>query len=792
VRARWKSGIAAVIVGCVVSALAVAARRALYDFVRQEASAQLERRTGLRCSIERVDVDPFRLALHGVALRDVSDTFHVRMDDIVVDVNVAALAFGGKGAVRSIAVRGGAIRADGTREALASVLSFFAGRLGAWEERRGFRATRALGPRVVFEGLRAEIWDELGAFAIVAGFDLRLDGDRLELTARDVSLAPGAFESVGVGGLRLEATLADRRIARIEASEVRIDLTDSSRVVAAGIWTRVRAVLSRMLDAPTRLDRSAFDGGIGWLRWIAPAFAAHIRDLRIVRTSGGSAHDVVAGLDVAFERTGLDRLRTRGRGTPGRGGKLAWDLTLEPLAFRGEGSVELEDVAVAAFEPLLPAGLPLHEPELARIGGELWIDGRRDAIRVVGQIRVHDLALQSPAIAPFPIRGIGLVLDGEATYRFEARRFDIVRLRVTPGPASARLAGAIEWTTDHYLIELDAELPPTRCNDAIAAIPSDLLQEVSGFAMSGTIGGRISTRIDSRDLDATRLTIRFVDGCRFQSVPPIADLARFEQPFVHRVEEPDGSIFEMETGPGTEGWTPIGEISPFLLHAVLAHEDAGFFSHSGFSVGSIREALVRNLRAGRYVMGASTISMQLVKNIFLRREKTLARKIQEVLLTWWIESVMSKERILELYLNVIEFGPGVYGIRQASRHYFGVEPAELSPAQAAYLATILPNPKAYHAHWESGSLPRSWAHHTARFLRLLGERGRYDATAVEEGLRELEQLRFYRPGDPPPEPRRFRGRTRPLPLSGEPDRIDSEWDEAPGGDVTALGAIDTE
>ena len=159
----------------------------------------------------------------------------------------------------------------------------------------------------------------------------------------------------------------------------------------------------------------------------------------------------------------------------------------------------------------------------------------------------------------------------------------------------------------------------------------------------------------------------------------MADLRRFHMPFMHSVLEPNGAEFQMETGPGTPNWAYIEDISPFFVHAVLAHEDAGFFIHRGFSMLHVRNALVRNLKERRYVVGASTITMQLVKNVFLHREKTLARKIQEVLLTWWIERVMEKRDILELYLNVIEYGPGVYGIRN------GAQPL-LQPLAVAALA----------------------------------------------------------------------------------------------------------
>ncbi|MCA9608382.1 MAG: transglycosylase domain-containing protein, partial [Myxococcales bacterium] len=253
-------------------------------------------------------------------------------------------------------------------------------------------------------------------------------------------------------------------------------------------------------------------------------------------------------------------------------------------------------------------------------------------------------------------------------------------------------------------------------------------------------------------------------GCTFLTAPAMADVSRFSTSFVHRVVEPDGTEFQMETGPDTLNWTPLPQISPFLVQAVLGHEDGAFFRHSGFSVPSIRLALVRNLREGRYVYGASTITMQLVKNVFLHREKTLARKVQEVLLTWWIESVMEKRDILELYLNVIEYGPEIYGIRAAAMHYFGRSPALLGPAESAYLATILPNPKAFHSQWEDNEVPASFRRRVARFLRTLGNRERYDAEAVAFGLTRLEDFHFHREGEPVSLPPEHRGHTGPLPI----------------------------
>jgi membrane peptidoglycan carboxypeptidase len=228
------------------------------------------------------------------------------------------------------------------------------------------------------------------------------------------------------------------------------------------------------------------------------------------------------------------------------------------------------------------------------------------------------------------------------------------------------------------------------------------------------------------------------------------------------VTEPDGKVFEMETGPGTSAWTPIEAMSPYFVHAVLVHEDPQFFSHHGFSLINIRNALARDLKERRYAVGASTITMQLVKNVFLHREKTLARKIQEVLLTWWTERVMEKRDILELYLNVIEYGPGVYGIRQAAQHYWNRLPSELSPAEGVFLSTILPNPKKYHSYYDKNALSSSWMSQMRSQMKRMGERGAYDAKAVEYGMAEIEHFKFARDGAPAA-PRIIPGATAPLP-----------------------------
>ncbi|MBM3162882.1 MAG: monofunctional biosynthetic peptidoglycan transglycosylase [Chlorobi bacterium] len=142
-------------------------------------------------------------------------------------------------------------------------------------------------------------------------------------------------------------------------------------------------------------------------------------------------------------------------------------------------------------------------------------------------------------------------------------------------------------------------------------------------------------------------------------------------------------------------WVPLDRVSPNLVKAVLISEDNKFWHHEGFDYEAIEKAIEKNIEAKRFESGASTISQQLAKNLFLSPSKNPVRKIKEAILTWRIEKSLTKRRILELYVNVVEWGDGIFGIEAASRRYFGISAAGLSAQQASRLAAVLPNPLEY-------------------------------------------------------------------------------------------------
>ena len=145
-------------------------------------------------------------------------------------------------------------------------------------------------------------------------------------------------------------------------------------------------------------------------------------------------------------------------------------------------------------------------------------------------------------------------------------------------------------------------------------------------------------------------------------------------------------------------WRDYDDISNYFKHAIVAAEDGKFLQHKGFDWEGMQHALERNKDKGKVVAGGSTISQQSAKNLFLFNKRSFVRKGQEAVATWMMERVWSKQRILEVYLNSVEFGENIYGVEAASQHYFGHSAKNMSREQAAFLAAILPNPKYYQEH----------------------------------------------------------------------------------------------
>jgi membrane peptidoglycan carboxypeptidase len=177
----------------------------------------------------------------------------------------------------------------------------------------------------------------------------------------------------------------------------------------------------------------------------------------------------------------------------------------------------------------------------------------------------------------------------------------------------------------------------------------------------------------------------------------------------------------------------------------MSTEDSAFRTHKGFIPSEFRTALVNDLKAGKFTHGASSITMQMVKNVLLFRQKTLARKLQELFLTWHVENTLEKDRILEIYFNVIEYGPALYGIGPATRHYFGKEPHALNPVEAAFFSSILPSPKERYKQYCANTLTKLTEEKIKLYLSVMLKRKRLTQEEYDEALET--PLQFVKDSD---------------------------------------------
>lgn len=189
-------------------------------------------------------------------------------------------------------------------------------------------------------------------------------------------------------------------------------------------------------------------------------------------------------------------------------------------------------------------------------------------------------------------------------------------------------------------------------------------------------------------------------------------------------------------GPKAPGWVPMKQISNHLLMAVIADEDTSFFSHNGIDMHEMREALKKDLEEKRWARGASTITQQVVKNVWLTQEKTLTRKIRELLWARQLDGALSKSEVLCFYVNMAEWGPGIYGIGEASHHYFDKAPADLTPKESAFLAVLLPSPVRFHTYYTRKKLTPWVKGRIEHVLRVMNRMGFLEDAEYDEARKE--------------------------------------------------------
>ncbi|MBW2731014.1 MAG: transglycosylase domain-containing protein [Deltaproteobacteria bacterium] len=350
----------------------------------------------------------------------------------------------------------------------------------------------------------------------------------------------------------------------------------------------------------------------------------------------------------------------------------------------------LEDVSLQSLAPLLSSmGVDVQKAKLlgtltlSRMGKELQLDAD---LQIEGSALLHRRL--APHAVPLPRLKLELHLlrSPEGTWTLMDSRVALPKLA---------LYAKGSFTPRTRRLSLALRLPPTGCQTTLTGLPEALVPSLRGMHLRGEFGATLDIDVDLADIKAGTVGFDLTPfTCKVLVDSPGAAVKKLIRGAPSQwIRLADGGRRQRQLGRRSRDFLPLHRISRHVRAAFVVAEDTHFYQHHGFALRQIKRALLHNLAQRRVERGASTISQQVVKNLFLNHERSVSRKLQEAVITWRLEQLTSKGRILELYLNLVEMGPGIYGVEQAARHYFGKSATALTPLQAVHLAALTPSPR---------------------------------------------------------------------------------------------------
>lgn len=728
-----------------VAVLAVAGAAASFGPLVRGRVERAAERAGATVTIASV-----RPTWNGVELRDV----RVRLEDAPsVTIAIDIVSVDGIVGDRRAVARGGRVEAVGGPAALGAELAALRARLA-----RGDTAPATGGgggTSVAAEDLAIRWSPDRGAADGVVAEGVRVE--RVEGGGVDVAIgelratigaSTGTAHGVAVGLRRHDGEV---RIANATARDAVVDV--------AGRPADLPAAEGAVATPPARRAGPAMPPWRAQVAALAEELDARLLDDAPIVVDALSAR-VRAHDDVVSVGPGRFELRREGPSprrlvvevAQGSDEGEARNLAVRIAAPFGEGAERAPLVVEVHGGPIPLSALGVRDGELGLVEPErasleadatLEVDDVGGVVRFDGEGRVRGLSLRHAAISDQPVRGLDLGFRGQveasldgSSLRAKRGELQVGALRVVGDGDVKRRPGAA-GRPDDWSVDVRWEVPLVPCQSLLDAAPAGLMPLVTGSTMAGSLALKGRAKLDTAQLDRTYdVSWDAGVGCRMVAPRPLVAVERFLKPFKKTIYTPEGKTQESDFGPGSPDWTPGSRITHVMSTAVITAEDGRFERHAGFDHEAIRNSIRENIRARRFVRGASTISMQLAKNLYLPRDKTLSRKLEEAVLTLYLEQALTKDQLMELYLNVVEFGPMVYGIGPAARHYFRTSPSSLSVAQCFYLASILPSPKTSHFA-AGGAVSAGWMGHLRRLMKYAHHRGRLDDAQLDEGLTEV-------------------------------------------------------
>lgn len=339
-----------------------------------------------------------------------------------------------------------------------------------------------------------------------------------------------------------------------------------------------------------------------------------------------------------------------------------------------------------------------------------------------GGVAIAGLSLTHPAVVNTPVDGIGFSLFMRGRLDRHAQRLEVPVATLLKDGVTIALGGSAELGR-HRSVDLRVTVPPVPCQTVLRAVPPAMIPKLAGYELAGTFALEVRGAIAWDSLAASTLeSTGGLAGCSIVTAPADSP-AKLNAPFVQRVEIAPKQYADLIVGGKNPYFVNYDSIPEYVIHSLVATEDPTFMQRESFAAAGMARALLENLRTGSLRVGGSTIPMQLAKNVFLDGKRTLSRKLQELFLAWHIESTLPRYRIIEIYLNIIEFGPGIYGIGRATRDLFDKPVYELMPVDAAYFSSIVPKPRTSYRNFCKGELDDDTRNRMQRALTLMVNEG---------------------------------------------------------------------
>lgn len=459
---------------------------------------------------------------------------------------------------------------------------------------------------------------------------------------------------------------------------------------------------------------------------------ARYRDERLQGSVAGEMSDFSA--EVGRTEDGIVSARLR-FGVPG--GREGTENAISGRVHAHTGdcqvSARLDRLPLMPYAAVMPAALTLHKDSaIEKTAVMLRFDAKARTISIDGKGAVNGVDVDLPPISRDRIENLAFGAEGKLHLDLKANKLAIDAGRVDIDRVQVLFDGSITNFRQAPVFDMAARIPTVHCQDAVDSVVDRFAPVLSGMRCSGSMAFRLAFALKTKNMRSLKFEFEpTLRNLKIDSLGKFIDFAALEAPFEHNARQPDGTLYTFVTGPGSERWVPLEEMAENLVKVVTTTEDGLFFFHKGFSLRQIRGAMVANLRKGRFVRGASTISQQVAKNLFfVEREKTISRKMQEAVVTWEMEHRLTKQQILELYFNIIEFGPRIYGIKAAANHYFNRAPGNLTLLQSIWLGSIIPGPRRFYHQFVRGNAGKTWREYLCWIARTMRKREKIDAAQL--------------------------------------------------------------